>query len=404
MMNNDEQHKPKLLLVDDRPENLFALSELFKSLDVELVKAESGQEALRQILRHDFALILMDVQMPEMDGFETAELIRGNEQTAHIPIIFVTAINKDDKHVFKGYSLGAVDYIFKPICSRILLSKTKVFIELDKQKYLLQNQNKSLLEHTQLLSQCLLINQRLEKTILDEQKSKSIATLAGGIAHNFNNLLQAIQGYIQLAEQKVSDDKVKQYLQKSMAAGDRAKLLVDDLACYSRADSTDYGSFSSHDLFHSLSNLTSASMSRSVDIDYQLSEIQTELIGDKSQIMQVMLNIIDNAADSIEHSGQIEVNTDIINDADEIRKNCPSLSSSEHFCIRIKDHGEGMGKEQCERIFDPFFTTKEPDKGIGLGLSIAYRIIKEHKGGIMVDSKLGVGSCFSIYLPTHSQA
>lgn len=131
---------PKILVVDDRPENLFAMEKVLKHLDAEVLTAHSGQEALALILRHEFALILLDVQMPVMDGFETATLIRDHDKTKQIPIIFVTAISKERQHVFKGYEAGAVDYLFKPIEPEILISKAKVFCELQRQKEIIQKQ------------------------------------------------------------------------------------------------------------------------------------------------------------------------------------------------------------------------------------------------------------------------
>jgi PAS domain S-box-containing protein len=124
----------KILVVDDRKENLFAMEKILKTLDCEIYKAHSGNEAMSFTLRHDFALILLDVNMPEMNGFELAEILRGNNKTKLIPIIFVTAIDKEDASVYKGYETGAVDFLFKPVNTDILLSKVKVFIELDLQK------------------------------------------------------------------------------------------------------------------------------------------------------------------------------------------------------------------------------------------------------------------------------
>src|SRR4051812_27034457 len=119
-----------ILIVDDDPRNLYALEEIVADLGDETVRAASGEEALRAVLGREFAVILMDVQMPGMDGYETAQLIRGRDKSRHVPIIFVTAVNKDDAHVFRGYSAGAVDYVFKPLDPMILRSKVGVFVEL----------------------------------------------------------------------------------------------------------------------------------------------------------------------------------------------------------------------------------------------------------------------------------
>jgi CheY-like chemotaxis protein len=140
-----------ILLVDDRPENLLALEGLLESLRVTIVKATSGNEALGLMLEHDFALVLLDVQMPGMDGFETAELMRGTEKTRQVPIIFVTAISTEQQHVFKGYEAGAVDYLFKPIVPEFLRTKVRVFCELFQQKNIIRKQLREIEEKNELL-------------------------------------------------------------------------------------------------------------------------------------------------------------------------------------------------------------------------------------------------------------
>lgn len=160
--NMVSQDKMNILIVDDRPENLLVLESILEGLDLNIIKATSGNQALGLMIEHDFALVLLDVQMPDMDGFETAELMRGSERTRHIPIIFVTAINKDQKCMFKGYEIGAVDYLFKPIEPLILKSKVKVFIELQKQKQLLEQQKRMLEEKVNELLLLQELNYKLE--------------------------------------------------------------------------------------------------------------------------------------------------------------------------------------------------------------------------------------------------
>ncbi len=136
--------KPSILIVDDKPENLLTLEQVLESPDLEVVRAESGHQALEKTLDYDFALILLDVQMPVMDGYETATLLRGNKKTKHIPIIFVTAANKEEAHVFRGYGSGAVDYLFKPIAADVLKSKVTIFLELHTQHQLLEMKTREL--------------------------------------------------------------------------------------------------------------------------------------------------------------------------------------------------------------------------------------------------------------------
>ncbi len=187
--------KAKILIVDDRPENLFVLESLIDDPEVELIKANSGNEALAKVLDHDFALVLLDVQMPGMDGYEVAELMRGNKQTRHIPIIFVTAKHKEQASIFKGYDSGAVDYLFKPLEPVILKGKIDVFLELYQHKKELQDKTleldkrladleelKGLLERTNAqLTQLSkldgltgLLNRRTFDEILDEEWQRGV--------------------------------------------------------------------------------------------------------------------------------------------------------------------------------------------------------------------------------------
>lgn len=155
-------NKINILIVDDRPENLFVLESLLENMDCNIMKAESGSEALSLMLDYDFALVLLDVQMPEMDGFETAELMRSSSRTRYIPIIFVTAISKEQRCIFKGYEVGAVDYLFKPIEPIILQSKIKIFLELYSQKKLLEEQSRLLELKIQEMLELRADNQKLE--------------------------------------------------------------------------------------------------------------------------------------------------------------------------------------------------------------------------------------------------
>lgn len=139
----------KILMVDDRPENLIALEAVLEADGRELIKASSGEEALKLLIKHDFSLILLDVQMPGMDGFEVAELARANKKIQKVPIIFVTAISKEDQYKFRGYEVGAVDYLTKPIDPMIIQSKVNFFLDLDKQKRILEEKIRKSREYIQ---------------------------------------------------------------------------------------------------------------------------------------------------------------------------------------------------------------------------------------------------------------
>jgi len=185
--------KIDILIVDDRPENLLVLEKILENPGVNILKANSGNEALGLLLEYDFALVLLDVQMPFMDGFETAELMRGNNKTRHIPIIFITAISKDPIHVFKGYETGAVDYLFKPLDSDILRKKVDVFLALHRHRIQLQKMNKELRE----------VNRKLinhQQKLIEEERLKVLLQLAGASVMELNQPLSSLSGNIDLLQ------------------------------------------------------------------------------------------------------------------------------------------------------------------------------------------------------------
>ena len=187
-----EMEKQAILIVDDRQENLFVLENLLEDLDLNIVKAASGNEALSLMLEYDFALVLLDVQMPEMDGFETAELMRGNKRTRIVPIIFLTALSKEQKHIFKGYEKGAVDYLFKPFDPDILKSKVKIFLELHKQKKTLEKTSNDLKETVAELRKA---NKKIleqQKAVIEEERLNLLLQMAGAKAYEIDQPLMTI--------------------------------------------------------------------------------------------------------------------------------------------------------------------------------------------------------------------
>ncbi len=202
-----------ILVVDDKPANLLALRKILVKPGLNIVEATSGNDALASLLEHDFALILLDVQMPDMDGFETAEIIRGNEETKNIPIIFVTAINKEQKYVFEGYSKGAVDYLFKPLDPDILQNKVNVFLELYKQKEGLKNANTELRQaNTIILEQ--------QEELIEEERLKVLLQMAGAKARELNQPLASLLEDIELMGKFTDNpEKTTEYLNRIETSG-----------------------------------------------------------------------------------------------------------------------------------------------------------------------------------------
>jgi len=216
----DRTEKPNILLVDDRPENLVALEKILRDPHLNIMKAESGNKALGLMLNHDFALVLLDVQMPDMDGFETAELIREDEKTKYVPIIFVTAIDKEQTHVFKGYQAGAVDYLTKPLNPDILKSKVNVILELYNQRKELERLNENLQEANRTIRE-------QQKSVIEEERLKVLFQMAGATAHELNQPLMTLLGNIELmVMNKDKPEKLYQHMSRVEEAGTRIAKIV----------------------------------------------------------------------------------------------------------------------------------------------------------------------------------
>jgi two-component system cell cycle response regulator len=238
-MQNRESEKhslqpPRILIVDDKIENLIALEKILADVDVDFVRALSGNEALASVMAHDFALILLDIQMPEMDGFETAELIRSDDQSKHIPIVFITALSYEQQYEFKGYASGAVDYLSKPLDSDILKSKVSVFIDLYRQKSLIAQANDQLkAANRRILEQ--------QEALVEEERLKALLQMAGASAHEMNQPLMSLLGNIELIRM-VKDDPAKseQRLKNIETAGRRIADIVRNMQSFRRCDVVAY--------------------------------------------------------------------------------------------------------------------------------------------------------------------
>ena len=373
-----EKHA-KILVVDDLPENLHAMQVTLTPLEIEIHTASSGNEALAMMIMHEYAVILLDVQMPHMDGFEAASLMQNNASTRGVPIIFVTAISKENQHVFKGYETGAVDYLFKPVNPDILLSKVKVFVNLYNTKIEYKN-----------------MQQELQKS----KNLESLGLLAGGIAHDFNNILAAIIGNIDLATMlldPVQNNTEIELLKKSTQASMRAKGLTYQLLTFARGGDPVKALSSIVQVVKESADFVLHGSNVSCQYDFPDNLWNAEL--DTSQISQVVQNIIINAIQAMPDGGTIAIQCRNFTDNDTHILPDPTRKYIE---IKIRDSGVGIPADLLDKVFDPYMTTKTT--GNGLGLSICHSIIKKHAGKITVTSLPGVGTTFTILLPASSES
>lgn len=375
---NTSNDPVKCLLVDDLPENLVALEALLKSDSLECHKASSGEEALELLLVHDYALALLDVQMPGMDGFELAELMRGSERSRHVPIIFVTAGSGDTARRFRGYEAGAVDFIQKPIEPDILRSKANVFFELYNQRRQIAKQRDSLAA------------MGLELQAADAQKNRFLAVLA----HELRNPIMALVAGLRLLERREGTDAVPEIRSAMNRSLGHMTRLVEDLLDISRIEQGKISLRHEELLLQDVIGFAIETVQPIIDsaehrLHLALPDDPVRLRGDHARVTQIVGNLISNAARYTPNGGDIRV----------------SLRSEDRWAkIEIADNGIGIAPEQQGRIFD-IFAQVAPDgrmnqEGLGIGLALVKQLVELHGGRILLTrSAPGEGSSFEVWLP-----
>ncbi len=369
------ENKINILIVDDRPENLISLENLLKEDDVQIYKAQSGIEALELLLNHDgFALALLDVQMPEMNGFELAELMRGKEKTKSIPIIFVTAGAIDAQYTFMGYDAGAVDFLYKPLDTRIVKSKVKVFKELEQQKLVIRDQLTQLSQALKWRDDFLSIASHELKTPITSLRLQTQMT---------------VRSLNQSEGRSLSPEKLEKYITTSNKQLDKLTRLIDDLLDTTRIragkltvepEEVNFSLMVNEIVDRFRDQLADANCPLNVDI-----ENDVLVLCDPFRAEQVIVNLISNV---IKYANGKPVSVSL------------NQKDSRAY-LTIKDSGPGIPPEKLETIFERFKRGNKHEgiSGLGLGLYIAKQVMDAHSGSITVKSTLGNGSAFTINFP-----
>jgi signal transduction histidine kinase len=377
---------PAVLLVDDRADNLLALEALLEPLDVRLVRAYNGKEALRCLLTDEFAVIILDVQMPELDGYETARHIKARERTRNVPIIFLTAINKEVAHQLEGYDTGAIDYLAKPFQPAILVSKVSVLVALYQQGKLIELQNAQLAAQLDDLrrAEALLARQaaELERSNADLDR---FATLA---ARDLREPLHLVQGYLELLagrDAAKATEGVETLPAKALRGVERMDGMLDALHRYARATIEPADTeVAVDDLIEGVVAAVEAGESAGKTVITH--DPMPVVHGDRRQLDLVLTELVGNA---IVHGR-----------TDPLEIHIGQRRRDDQWVISVHDNGAGMTSAELGRLFTLFNTgANGRPYGVGLGLALCRRIVERHGGTIWAESVVGRGTTVSFSVP-----
>jgi signal transduction histidine kinase len=394
--------KVDMLVVDDDARNLLAFESVLADLDVNVIKVGSGTEALAYLLSHDVALILLDVQMPGMSGLETAAYIRQRERSRHVPIIFVTAHHPNDGDVVRGYSIGAVDYLFKPIVDEVLRSKVGVFVELFRQREELRRSEELLREHKLEEARIAWEAERLREQMererarahelaeTDRRKDEFLAMLG----HELRNPLAPMWNTIRLIREQPEPPSVVAALDVMERQLRHLVRLVDDLLDVSRITT---GKIELRRAAVSIPQVVEQALVTNHDLlrarghacEVAVEDEPLWVDGDATRLAQVVANLVQNAAKYTEPNGKIRISAGL---------------EEGRVVLRVRDSGLGLAPEMLESIFDLFVqahgTLDRAAGGLGIGLTLVRRLVELHGGTIEARSDgLGTGSEFTVRLP-----
>ncbi|MCP9337268.1 hybrid sensor histidine kinase/response regulator [Stutzerimonas xanthomarina] len=396
----NQTDEANLLIVDDLPENLLALDALLKGPGIRVHQAESAEQALELLLRHEFALAILDVQMPGMDGFQLAELMRGTERTKQIPIVFVSAAGRELDYAFKGYESGAVDFMQKPLDTHAVRGKVSVFVDLYRNRKRLARQLEEL-ERSRREQEVLLDELRSTKAELENavrMRDDFMSIVSHELKTPLNTLILEVQlRKLQLGRENVaaiSPDRLRQMVDKDERQIQSLIRLIDDMLDVSRIRT---GKLSIRPTRVDLGKLV-ASVVENFAPQMEASgctllfQRPEPVIGlwDEFRIEQVLANLLTNAM-RYGAGKPVQVNVS---------------TTAAGACIEVRDHGIGISQKSLERIFCQFERAEgsESSAGLGLGLFIAEQIIKAHSGLIQVESEEGKGALFRVLLPLNAGA
>jgi signal transduction histidine kinase len=419
--NPVRRSEAKILVVDDRADNLISIEAILENDNYTIVKANSGKAALKVLLNdHDFSLILMDVQMPELNGYETATIIYERDKLRNIPIIFITANNYDEDFMFKGYRMGGVDYIYKPINPELLRAKVAVFVELYSKNQQLMLQEKKLLAANEFLQKEIEERKVSEERVkhLNEQlvanneslkqMNEELDQFAYMASHDLQEPLRKIQVFSdKILRNNNFDPDSEKYFGKIINSSKRMQSLINNLLDFSRhtVSSNDFKKTSLNELVKNVLTELEVEIEKSnAQINYENLPVVSAVPG---LMQQLFYNLFSNAIKFRKPAVDlvIDVKAEKMNPI-ELSKFTKYGQGKNYYKITMQDNGIGFDDKYAEDIFRVFkrLHSYQEFEGTGVGLSICKKIVEKHNGFIKAESKIDAGSTFIIGLPEMQMA
>lgn len=377
----------RILAVDDDPSSLMAMRALLAPLGHEIVTVESGPAALKALLAGDYALILLDIHMPGMDGLETAALIRSRDRSRSVPIAFLTGSLQSDDVMFRGYEVGAIDYLHKPVVPQVLLAKVRAFMELAQSRMELERRA---VELEALNEELVRARERAERA--SQVKSAFLANMS----HELRTPLNAIMGFTQLLETgnagPVSAEQ-RELLGEVLTSSRHLVQLINDILDLAKVESgtfslrpepTDVGEVAREvcDAMRPLAEV------KGIRLSIRVASLPLVLL-DPERLRQVLLNYASNAVKFTPSGGRIEIRV--------------ALAGADHLRLEVRDTGIGIATEDIPKLFSEFVQldagATRGHKGTGLGLALTKRLVEAQNGSVGVTSRPGRGSIFYALLP-----